>query len=153
MTMPDEQLHSRAALVMTEVNGLSGKLKELPSQAIPKRLLPRKARSAQVFFRASPGQDGIERFEKTLSQIWNLDRYALEYGPILMAFVGPLEGGGPSMRQIVIYHRPQDLKNWLVAKPNEPLHYSIRGYPQYESMPYWQVGDQPFTCFPNIQPQ
>jgi len=88
-----------------------------------------------------------------LTQIWNLDRYGVEYGPILMAFVGPLDfGAGPSTRCIAIRHRPEDVKGWLLPKPDRPLHYSVSGFPQYECMPYGEVGKQKFTCFPIILP-
>jgi hypothetical protein len=63
------------------------------------------------------------------------ERYALEYGPILLAVVGPL-GKTIPMR---IAHDPATPKRWLKAKPGQPLHFAIEGDAEHSFMPYWQV--------------
>jgi DUF1680 family protein len=80
-------------------------------------------------------------------QIPDHQRYALEYGPILLAAVGSAE----VWLQVRGGHRPEDLLKRLRAKPAEPLHFTVEGNPAIEYMPYWQVTDQPFTCFPVIE--
>ncbi len=72
-------------------------------------------------------------------------RYALEYGPILLAIVGPLGDDLP----VAIPHGPNDLVAWLQPVPDKPLHFTITGLPEHEVMPYWHVPEsQTFTCFP-----
>jgi hypothetical protein len=74
------------------------------------------------------------------------ERYALEYGPILLAAVGRL-----GMMLVQIAHDPANPHGWLKAKPGQPLHFAIDGDAEHSFMPYWQVTeDQTFTCFPVI---
>ena len=82
------------------------------------------------------------------AQIFDTCRYGVEYGPILMAFTGPLDYAGC----IGFHYRPEDIKSWLVVRPDDPLHFSVKGYPMYACIPYWQITSQTFTCFPVIQP-
>ncbi len=71
-------------------------------------------------------------------------RYALEYGPILMAVVGNMdEHKGPQLPG-----QPQDFVQHLKAK--SPLHFTIEGDPQHEYIPYWEVKEEVFTCYPII---
>jgi hypothetical protein len=81
-------------------------------------------------------------------QIPGHERYALEYGPFLLAAVGPLD----QKFGIQLLQAPQALHDWLKPKPGQPLHFTIAGQPEYEYMPYWQVENQTFTCFPIIEP-
>jgi DUF1680 family protein len=76
------------------------------------------------------------------------ERYALEYGPILLAAVGPL--GRPIRVQIA--HDPAKPHDWLKPEPDQPLHFAIDGDAEHFFMPYWQVTEQTFTCFPVIDP-
>jgi DUF1680 family protein len=94
-------------------------------------------------------------------------RYGLEYGPILMAFVGPLglaelirAGQIPAKTPdgiftidpeipVLVPQNPVEPATWLHPIPEKPLHFSIDGCPLHTVMPYWQVPDgQTFTCFP-----
>ncbi|KAJ5812212.1 hypothetical protein N7474_008513 [Penicillium riverlandense] len=70
-------------------------------------------------------------------------RYALEYGPVLMAFAGALSNASIS----VSGSKPSSLVGMLQDN-GQPLHSSIPGYESYEVMPYWQIEHQNFTCFP-----
>ena len=79
-------------------------------------------------------------------QIPDHQRYALEYGPILMAAVGSAE-----IWLRVKGQRHEDLLNRLRPKAGQPLHFTVEHNPGIEFMPYWQVTDQPFTCFPVIE--
>jgi hypothetical protein len=73
------------------------------------------------------------------------DRYAIEYGPLLLGLVGSLDIGGKYMR---IAHDPEDAARWLEAVPGKAGHFTIAGKPGYEYMPYREIQDQVFTCFP-----
>jgi DUF1680 family protein len=79
----------------------------------------------------------------------NYDRYALMYGPILMALQGDLNGPG-GVPQIPV--APDDLPGLLTPVGGDPLEYNIPGYPGYKYVPYWKLDTEPFTCFPVVQP-
>jgi uncharacterized protein len=78
----------------------------------------------------------------------NMDRYALLYGPILMALKGPLKGpdGVPHISTTLT-----GLPNLLTTIKERPLQFNVEGYPAYKYVPYWWVSGT-FTCFPIIQP-
>ena len=76
------------------------------------------------------------------------DRYALEYGPILLAAVGPLGKNSP----VLIKHDPSRPNEWLKPDPDRPLHFAVDGDTQHGFWPYWQVEDQAFTTFPVVEP-
>ncbi|MBP1540272.1 MAG: glycoside hydrolase family 127 protein [Prevotella sp.] len=71
--------------------------------------------------------------------------YALEYGPILMAAVG-VKG----KKQIEIAAGAQTIVARLSPIEGQPLHFAIEGDQQIELWPYFEVGDQPFSCFPKL---
>ena len=73
------------------------------------------------------------------------ERFALEYGPFLMA----VEGGQP---EAVLAMHPEQLIAQLRPKAGSPLHFTIAGDERHEYLPYWQVQDETFTCFPVIGP-
>jgi hypothetical protein len=78
----------------------------------------------------------------------NMDRYALLYGPILMALQGPLTG----MDNIPnIASTPANLPEILIPIPGSPLKFNIKGYASYKYVPYWKVQGT-FTCFPIVEP-
>jgi len=86
----------------------------------------------------------LTRYEG-LDQIEGHQRFALEYGPILMALIGSdsavLSASGAGYEAILSRLQPD---------PFKPLHFNIDGYPQFKYVPYWQVVSEPFTCFPVI---
>jgi uncharacterized protein len=82
-------------------------------------------------------------------QIPERPRFALEYGPILMAAVGPPD----TVIRVQHGERYEDLLPQLKPKPDQPLHFTIENNPEIEYMPYWQVERQSFTCFPGIDLQ
>jgi hypothetical protein len=79
----------------------------------------------------------------------NYDRYALMYGPVLMALQGDLNGPG-GVPQIAV--APDDLPGLLTPVEANPLEYNIKGYPGYRYVPYWKIDTESFTCFPVVQP-
>ena len=82
-----------------------------------------------------------------MDQIDERERYALEYGPILLAVVGTddvqLRRSGASA---------QDFRSQLRAVSGQPLHFAIDGNPDRIYMPYYAIKEETFTCFPVIIP-
>ncbi len=82
-----------------------------------------------------------------LDQIPGHRRFALEYGPILLALIGSdsavLTSGGRG---------PEAILDRIHPDPDRLLHFLIEGQPQFKYVPYWQVLTEPFTCFPVIDP-
>jgi DUF1680 family protein len=76
-------------------------------------------------------------------QVAGRERYALEYGPLLMAFLGMEESelvvrDASAMADVAAKIRP-------VA--GHPLHFNLG---RTEIIPYFQIMDEPFSCFPLI---
>jgi hypothetical protein len=80
-----------------------------------------------------------------LDQIEGHQRFALEYGPVLMALIG-----SDSAVLTASGARAEAILERLKPDPFRPLHFNIDGHPQYKYVPYWQVLTEPFTCFPAI---
>jgi hypothetical protein len=75
------------------------------------------------------------------------ERYALEYGPVLLAVVGPADA------RLVVRNgqRPEDLVKQLEPKAGQPLHFTLEGDTAHEYIPYWEVAyKQSFTCYPIV---
>jgi DUF1680 family protein len=81
-----------------------------------------------------------------VDQIPDHERYAVSFGPILLAAVG-----APEIRlRLENVRQPEDLLKHLRPKPGQPLHYLVEHNPGIEFMPYWQVDEEPFNCFPAV---
>jgi DUF1680 family protein len=76
-----------------------------------------------------------------LDQDAHNDRYALLYGPVLMALIGATD------LDIV----SDDLAKRLLPIAGSPLHFAIDGRPACKYVPYWQVQGETFTCFPTLR--
>ena len=100
-----------------------------------------------------------------IDQVRGYDRYAIEYGPLLLGVVGPFDfektfaldenDFEDSYRfGIMIKAEPHaDPATWLTPVPGKPLHFTVNGKPGYEYMPYYEIGQhQRFTCWPLISP-
>jgi DUF1680 family protein len=109
-------------------------------------VIDRKWRNGDVVTFRLPRDFRVLRYEGR-DQIEGHQRFAIEYGPLLMAFVGPLD----FKECIWIHHSPYDISRWMEQKQGQPLHFSIHGHPKYECMPYFEVKDQTFTCFPILE--
>jgi len=79
-------------------------------------------------------------------QIEGDDRYALEYGPILMALVGSPDAGEGAR----LPFPASELIHRLRPVAGQPLHFAIEGQPEHKYIPYWQVREEAFTCYPYI---
>jgi len=77
-------------------------------------------------------------------QIAGRARYSFEYGPILLAAVG---SSNVDLGNAV---DAEQLAGQLEPIAGEPLHFSVRGNPQQKFIPYWQIADEEFTCFPSV---
>lgn len=81
-----------------------------------------------------------------LDKIEGHERYALEYGPVLMALIG----SDSAMLKVPGGGRAEDILPRIKQDQYRPLHFSVEGHPEYSYMPYWQVITEPFTCYPVI---
>ncbi|MCL2772833.1 MAG: glycoside hydrolase family 127 protein [Oscillospiraceae bacterium] len=90
-----------------------------------------------------------------VEQVEGFDRYALEYGPLLMSAVlkdktenTGNNGGGNYLDFFRLSPDPKDFKSWLV-KDKKPLTYNIKGCDNIVYMPYFEVETGSyFTCYP-----
>jgi uncharacterized protein len=72
------------------------------------------------------------------------ERYAIEYGPILLAAVG-------KQLPVSIKHDPKQLKEWLIRKSRQTLDFTIRGDDNILFVPYFRINEaQTFTTYPVI---
>ena len=77
-------------------------------------------------------------------QIAGRSRYSFEYGPILLAAVGS------SSAELIGAAKPDQLAQLLDKIPGESLHFSMHGNPGTKFLPYMEVRDEEFTCFPAV---
>jgi DUF1680 family protein len=80
-------------------------------------------------------------------QIAGKSRYSFEYGPILLAAVGP----GKMDMVAEDNSRPEQLAQLLEPIDGSPLHFNVRGNPGLKFVPYWQISEEEFTCYPAIR--
>jgi DUF1680 family protein len=81
-----------------------------------------------------------------LDKIEGHERFALEYGPILLALIG----SDSATLKVPGGRRPEEILKRIKQDPDRPLHFMIDGHPEYKYIPYWQVVTEPFTCYPVI---
>jgi DUF1680 family protein/mannose/cellobiose epimerase-like protein (N-acyl-D-glucosamine 2-epimerase family) len=74
------------------------------------------------------------------------DRYALEYGPILMACVRVKD----QKDKMVLPVMPDKLLKSLIPVPGKPLHFKLNGNTGLEYMPYFEVQEELFSCYPMV---
>ncbi len=78
----------------------------------------------------------------------NVDRYALLYGPILLALVG--EGDGfPEGARLPVH--PRELAGLPTPAAGNPFAYPVNGLPDLRYVHYWTLDQERFTCFPAVQ--
>lgn len=79
-------------------------------------------------------------------QIPGNERYFIEYGPLLMAIAGS------SQVHLALEHEsdPNRFVDHLAPVEHAPLHFTIRGQDGLTLMPYWQIAEEEFTCFPTM---
>lgn len=74
----------------------------------------------------------VTRYEG-FDQVPGGDRYALEYGPVLLALT------------------PEAIRSALEPVDGEPLHFRVRGHPKHRYLPYYELNAEGFTCFPVLE--
>ena len=81
--------------------------------------------------------EGEEKFR-------GVDRFAFEYGPILLALTGtsPLEIAVDGVPHL------EDLLTRIGEDERDSLVFTIDGVPGKKLVPYWLVGEEEFSCFP-----
>jgi len=93
-----------------------------------------------------PAGFAVEEY-KGADQIPGHKRYALTWGPLLYAAAGSKD----AVLRLPGKGRAEELGKHLEAKAGAPMHYTVAGNPGVTYMPYWQVEDEEFTCFPVIE--
>jgi DUF1680 family protein len=80
-------------------------------------------------------------------QLPGKSRYSVEYGPILLAAVGS------SQIELFVDNglAAEQLANYLEQIEGSPLHFAVRGNAGQKLIPYWQVSDEEFTCYPVVR--
>ena len=77
-------------------------------------------------------------------QVEGFTRYAYEFGPLLMAFQGPLDASG----SIILDCSPEALTGLLETTDNQ-MYFVLQGHPGVTMRPYLEIKpDMPFTCYP-----
>ncbi len=74
------------------------------------------------------------------------NHFAVEFGPILMAMVG-VKG---KKFDIGVKATAESIRQMLKPVPGKPLHFAIEGNSQFEYWPYFEVQEEPFSCFPEF---
>ena len=79
-------------------------------------------------------------------QIAGKERYSIEYGPLLMAVAGTSEA------HLAVEHGSEaaDVARQFTPVEGKPLHFTMRGQDGLTLMPYWQIAEEEFTCFPTV---
>jgi hypothetical protein len=80
---------------------------------------------------------GVEKFP-------DRKRFAVEYGPILMAYVNT----AGNKDNINLPFETSKAVRSLKPVSGKPLHFSVEGVPDCEFMPYFEVQSEPFSCYP-----
>ena len=75
-----------------------------------------------------------------LDTVAGYERYAVEYGPVLLA----VTGGEKSPHEMDVSNPGER----LIPDPSRPLYFSVAGDASLTFMPYWMISDQTFTVFP-----
>jgi DUF1680 family protein len=81
-----------------------------------------------------------------LDKIEGHERFALEYGPVLLALIG----SDAATLRVAKDQRHEDILQRIKQDPDRPLHFAVGGHPEFSYIPYWQVVTEPFTCYPVI---
>jgi len=86
------------------------------------------------------------RYEGVEAKYNDGQHYALEYGPILMA---AFNSNDPK-KEIKINAKPEKLIKSITTLPGKPLQFEINGNEDIHYRPYFEIQDEPFTCYPAI---
>ena len=84
------------------------------------------------------------------------DRFAVEYGPILLAAVGGQWNHSIDSMLVPPVARPEQPDTWLQPSTQSPLHFKLRGSSGVARdltwKPYFEVQDELFEVYPAFAP-
>ena len=66
---------------------------------------------------------------------------------MLLGVVGALNFNDQTIKS------PAKLEDWLTPVADNPFHDKIKGQPDYEYFPYYEIQDQRYTCYPIVSKQ
>lgn len=92
-----------------------------------------------------PAAISVRRYDG-VDQVAGNARCSVEYGPILLAAVGSSD----IRLSIGRSHELSDLAEYLVPIDGSPLQFTVRGNEGQKFMPYWQISDEEFSCYPQV---
>jgi hypothetical protein len=101
--------------------------------------------NADVIAFTLPMDFTLTRYEG-LDKIPGHERYALEYGPVLLA----VDGSADARLVVESGSQPQDILKQIKPKFGKPLQFDVVGDSPHSYRPYWDVHDGLFTCYPVI---
>lgn len=81
------------------------------------------------------------------------DRFAVEYGPVLLAVVGGHWNHTIDSMLVPKVEHPEEPMTWLEPVPHSPLHFQVRnGRGNLTWKPYYEVQDELFEVYPAFTP-
>jgi hypothetical protein len=88
-----------------------------------------------------------------VEQVPGFERYAIEYGPLLMAAMSDLAEAQKNDEYLGLFKlklNPEDFKTWLIGdEDNNFLRYKIKGHENLSLVPYFEIETgRYFTCYP-----
>ena len=91
-------------------------------------------------------QFAAERYEGRDTAPNGHERYALLYGPLLMAITGNLSDGDISE----IKCTADRLTSRFIPEQNGRLHFAVEGQPELHCRPYFEIDREVFNCYPTV---
>lgn len=76
------------------------------------------------------------------------DHYAVLYGPVMLAAEYKADAGNA---HIAVKASAKDIARKLRPIAGKPLHFTVDGDPSVEYLPYFEVGNEYFSCFPELK--
>jgi DUF1680 family protein len=101
--------------------------------------------NADVIAFTLPMDFSLTRYEG-LDKIPGHERFALEYGPVLLA----VDGSADARLVVESGSQPQDILKQIKPKFGKPLQFDVAGDSPQSYRPYWDLQNGPLTCYPVI---
>ena len=105
--------------------------------------LERKWRSGDQIEFTLPASVRVRKYSGS-DQVADATRFSVEYGPILLAAIGSSNVTIAMDRD----HELKDIAGYLQPIDGEKLQFSVRGNAGLKFVPYWQIVEGEFTCYP-----
>ena len=87
-----------------------------------------------------------------LTTIPGFERFALEYGPLLLSAVGGHWNTSIDSMLIRGVEHPEQPETWVQPVPGRPLHFTVVGNAGTEFVPYYEVQEEQFEVYPAFEP-